>query len=444
MQCPNCNHPLEEKELPDILDELEPEEATNENTHKKPRKKMYKPSWILIGLIAFVLCSLLIFVLANGSLHPKERHDLFENGLFPVYVKDGEEGAWGYVNKKGEMAIDATFDAALPFSHKLAAVCIEEKWGYVNTSGEIVIEPTFDAAGEFARNGLAPVQKNGLWGYVNKKGTLVVNPQFNSAEAFGNESIALVSKDGAYGFVDSRGIYAIDPRFDAAHSFDSTGYAIVFAHGGWGMINKQGDFVINPQFDGFEEFSSNGIALVRKDGLYGYINRDGLYVVEPQYVYAEPYAQNGLALVATEEGRYGFINKKGDFVIDPTYAAARSFVGGIAAVCTDKENGVWHYVNKKGEPVTGDYEYAGNAEAGLALVYKESKCFYLNRHGEEVIALEQGLVGCRFHTDGYAIAIRTTDDGGDYSISIIDKKGNVICTVDGVGVEYIYYATGLY
>ncbi len=444
MQCPNCNHPLPEEEALDILDELEPEEACECDKAKKPRKKMYKPSWILIGMIGLILCCLLIFVLANGSLHVKERHDLFANGLFPVYVKYGEDGAWGYVNKKGEMAIDATFDSALPFSNGLAAVCVEEKWGYVNTAGEMIIAPAFEAAGEFSRNGLAPVQKNGRWGYVNKKGALVVNPQFDSAEAFGNESLALVCKDGAYGYVNSRGIYKIEPRFDAAHSFDVTGYAIVYAHGGWGMINKQGEFVINPQFDGFEEFSSNGVALVRKDGLYGYINRDGLYIVEPQYVYAEPFAENGLALVAKEEGLYGFINKKGDFVIDPVYAAARSFTYGIAAVCTDKENGIWHYINKKGEPVTDNYDYAGSAEAGLALVYAGDQCIYVNRRGEEVITLDADVIGCRFHTDGYAIAIHYPQDGSDYSIRILNKKGEVICTVDSVPVEYLYYGTGLY
>ena len=32
----------------------------------------------------------------------------------------------------------------------------------------------------------------------------------------------------------------------------------------------------------------------------------------------------------------------------------------------------------------------------------------------------------------------------DEKYIIIDKKGNVICTVDSVGVEYIYYGTGLY
>ncbi len=446
MQCPNCNHPLPENETPDVIDELEPEEKSPcPCKARNPKKKMYKPSWILIGVLAALLCALLIFVLANGSLHIKERTDLFSDGLLPVYVANGEEGGWGYVNKDGVLIIDAAFDSALPFSNGLAAVCTDGKWGYIDKKGEMVISPAFDDAGEFSRNGIAPVKKGEQWGYVAKNGKMVVNAQFDEAKSFGNESLALVCKNGLYGYINSRGTYAIEPRFQAANSFDSMGYAIVYAHGGWGMINKRGDFVITPQFDALDDFSSNGVARIVKDNKFGFINRDGLYVIEPTYAYAESFAENGLALVVNAEGKCGYVNKHGVYKIAPVYDNARSFVGGIAAVCTNAEANTWCYINKQGEALTDAiYTLADSAEAGLALTHNGTTYTYVNRRGEEVFSLDENVIGRRFHSDGYAIAVNYPTDGGDYTFSILNKKGEVICTVNAVSSDTLYHGANIY
>ena len=425
MQCPKCNHAFEEKEeIRDVIDELEPEEASEKKSccpQKKPRQKMYKPSWILIGMIGLLVSFFIIFILANGSLHTKERNDLFEDGLCPIYVS--EENAFGYVNKKGELVIAAEYEDALPFSYRLAAVKKDGKWGYVNTKGEMVIKAEYSKALSFARNGLAPVSQDGLWGYVSRNGAIAITPQFVEAESFGKESLALVrARDGLYGYINRRGLYVIEPKFYKAESFDVMGYAIVFSsHGGYGMINKQGEFVINPQFDLLEPFSSNGVALVEQGGLYGYVNRDGLYIIEPQYRYAESFTDNGLALVYVDGEGFGFINKRGDLVVDAIYDSANSFSDGFASV---RKDGVWHFIDKNGEAITEPrYLYADDAETGLALATdKDGHDVYVNKKGEEVIRLDAGAEGTRFCTDGYALVYDAATD----AYHIINKKGEVI------------------
>ena len=72
---------------------------------------------------------------------------------------------WGFINKSGEVIIDAQFDSALPFSEGLASVrcrsehpdrACRDKCGYIDKSGNWVIKPQFGIASSFSE-GLARV-----------------------------------------------------------------------------------------------------------------------------------------------------------------------------------------------------------------------------------------------------------------------------------------------
>ena len=68
-----------------------------------------------------------------------------------------ENGAYGFVDRDGEVVIAPSFAEASEFSGGYAAVRIDDKWGYIDTSGELVIEARFGAAFPFA-GGRARVQ----------------------------------------------------------------------------------------------------------------------------------------------------------------------------------------------------------------------------------------------------------------------------------------------
>ncbi|MCM1122684.1 MAG: WG repeat-containing protein [Eubacterium sp.] len=72
-----------------------------------------------------------------------------------------------------------------------------DKWGFVNRHGEVYIEARFEDAKSF-RNGYAAVKQNGLWGYIDRNGKMVVEPQFQDALYMMPDGIAYVKNEMGY------------------------------------------------------------------------------------------------------------------------------------------------------------------------------------------------------------------------------------------------------
>ena len=61
------------------------------------------------------------------------------DGLYPVKTN----GKWGYADESGNIKIEASFDAALPFSGNAAAVMSGELWGLINQNGEPLTDAVY-------------------------------------------------------------------------------------------------------------------------------------------------------------------------------------------------------------------------------------------------------------------------------------------------------------
>ena len=87
-----------------------------------------------------------------------------------------------------------------------------------------------------------------------------------------------------------------------------------------GYMNEQGTQVTeNNMWQGFE-FSQNGLAKVHKngnDGDYGYINTSGDYVIPLIYGYASSFGENGWAAVGWDGGTMAHSESR-IFYIDET------------------------------------------------------------------------------------------------------------------------------
>jgi hypothetical protein len=85
---------------------------------------------------------------------------------------------WGYLDKRGNWAIQPQFDTAADFSENLAAVSLRgqgrdrDQWGYIDKVGKFVIPVQFDRALPFAK-GLAKVKTSNGWRYIDKQGNFV-------------------------------------------------------------------------------------------------------------------------------------------------------------------------------------------------------------------------------------------------------------------------------
>ena len=65
----------------------------------------------------------------------------------------------------------------------LCNVELNGKWGYIDAKGNFAINPQFNSATPFgSQSGLAAVLVNGKWGLIDSNGKYVVNPQFDEVQ----------------------------------------------------------------------------------------------------------------------------------------------------------------------------------------------------------------------------------------------------------------------
>jgi len=190
-------------------------------------------------------------------------------------------GKYGFVDRNGNIAIQAQFERAMPFCGGFAIILQDGKYGFIDKNGRIVINPQFEKVGNFSE-GMAAFYDGRQWGYINTKGAYAINPQFDYAGPF-SQGMALVKQGEKYGYINKEGRLVINPQFDYASSF-SDGLAVIGNKegSGSGYISKDGQIKINPQF-GYAENFYNGIAPVYSAFKWGFINKSGQYVVNPQF-----------------------------------------------------------------------------------------------------------------------------------------------------------------
>lgn len=105
------------------------------------------------------------------------------------YLVDGTE--WQPISENRYEELKA-FECEQPTAYRSG-----DKWGFVNRQGEVYIEACFEDAKPF-RNGYAAVKQNGLWGYIDRNGKMIVEPQFQDALYMMPDGIAYVQNELGY------------------------------------------------------------------------------------------------------------------------------------------------------------------------------------------------------------------------------------------------------
>ena len=200
----------------------------------------------------------------------------FSDGL-AIFIT--EEGEFGFIDKNGNVVINAQFEQALPFNGGFARIRQKGDVGFIDKTGKYVINPQFKAVGDFSE-GKAAFSNGKQWGYINTEGAYIVNPQYDDAGKF-SKGLAAIKQGKSYGYINNEGRLIINPQFDQASSF-SDGLAAVRTGDKYGYINVDGKYEINTQFEYAGDFYG-GIALVRAADKWGFINKKGQYVVNPQF-----------------------------------------------------------------------------------------------------------------------------------------------------------------
>jgi len=189
-------------------------------------------------------------------------------------------------------------------------------WGFINPKGEIAINPIYSSVGEFSE-GLAFVKPdNNKYGYIDTKGKMIIGPIYGSAQGF-SDGLAAVNVDGKWGYIDKTGRMIIRPNLDLAYEF-SEGLATVRVDGRVGYINKTGKMEIAPQFLNASQFSeglaaANSLETAKK---WGYIDQSGKWAIPPQWAgEGRPgMFRGGLAYIDLRDGQARYIDKSGNII----------------------------------------------------------------------------------------------------------------------------------
>lgn len=378
----------------------------------------------------------------------------------PCYA---ESPKYGYIDKEGNMVIQAKYDFAYNFFNGFARVFLGSlssegtpesgKYGFINTSGETISDIQWENAHDFDF-GRAAVKKNNKYGVIDTKGKIVVEPKYDFISYF-QEGYAFVFNGtllnwgypdiGKYGFIDTNGNMICDMVWDRAESFHE-GLASVNKNGKAGCIDTTGKTVIKPQYDYVGPFW-NGCAVVFNGtldpsgepdaGQYGFVDKTGKIISSIHWEDAYQF-QEGFAAVK-EDGKWGFIDQKGNITVEPKYdyiypfteGRARAFIGTTGSFGWPVD-GTYCFIDTTGKLVGSlAWDYVGFYSEGLAEIGIGGKAGFINQQGDLVIAPEYDYV-YRF-TNGYAVVYqgsltdRETPDVGAYGV--IDKTGKLIGSV---------------
>lgn len=328
-----------------------------------------------------------------------------------------ENGQYGYINQKGEMVVEPTYNCAKDFSEGLAAVCDDVGYGFIDTKGDVVIPHQFrNVLGPF-KGGIAPITTlDGENGYVNSEGKVFAQGISRISFAPDSEGLLKYDKDNKFGFIDTNGNVVIEPQFDDISEF-SEGLAAVKLKNSWGYINKSGKMVINCKYEGAMEFKE-GLAPIKVFDRWGFIDKTGNPVIKVQYHSASCFSE-GLADVAHENTRaHGYINKNGNLVIGHKYGYGGSFKEGLAIVGLKEKDGV---VDKKGrEVVKLEYDRIEPFSEGLAVVQKGTKYGYIDINGNTVMHPKyERAYGFK---DGLALVYISKSDQAEREVKYLGDK----------------------
>ncbi len=283
----------------------------------------------------------------------------FEDDMVPVR----EKKTWGYMNSKGELAVEMKYEFASAYRDGNASAKIKNDFfildkngkesavntkditeikrpsegmtayrakdkmmGFVDTDGEPVIKAKFLLV-QYFMDGIARVKdQNELFGFIDKKGEWIVKPELQKVGTFSGGLVW--ARDAAtemIGFIDNTGKWVIKPKFEAAKNFDPvSGIARVKENGAWGYISKDGEKLkLNIQTEVYGDFK-DGMAKGRKDKKFGFFGADGNWVIEPQFD-AVGKISNGY-IAAKQNDLWGYIDMKGNWVVKPQFDAVKAMM----------------------------------------------------------------------------------------------------------------------
>lgn len=185
---------------------------------------------------------------------------------------------YGYVNRKGELAIDYSFDYNISsmvwgkFKNGTAKYMLKKKFGIINTKGEKLFPAIFEDVGDYSDTSLVAVKKRGKWGYSNQNLQLIIPYDYLSAKTFfGNSGI--VETENGWFLIDKEANSINEVPYESIEPINDNTY-LIKTESGLGIIDSDNHKILNPIFGSVKQYNMEYLQLKSADGFLYYNIKD--------------------------------------------------------------------------------------------------------------------------------------------------------------------------
>lgn len=244
------------------------------------------------------------------------------------------------------------------------------KAGFMDRNGQIKIEAKYDAAEQFTE-GFAVVYLRGKAGVIDQFNKLVVKPNYDIIKPF-FEGFAVIKTEDKYGLIDTTGKIVIKPKYDWI-SFQAEDIIGLQEDESWTFYSLIEKKKINREkYKNIGEFSE-GLASVQDNytGKYGFINTQGELIIPFVLTHVYSNFSDGFAAVCDSNRRNCYIDKKGQNVFGKKFDSTRGFCEGRAFV-KETYDSEGYFIDTTGNRVSlNTYKSTWSYSEGLCGVKKD-------------------------------------------------------------------------
>lgn len=304
---------------------------------------------------------------------------------FSIYC---EPGFYGYIDLKGNWAIEPQFFSAKEFSEGLAAAMILRAADMDCNNG---VNETTDEMGN-SGNGYSKSLSYllSLGSNYQEENFDYKNAQADSARIA--DSMRVVNARRLYGYIDAKGNMVLPAKYEVALPFHN-GRAYVCFRQKWGVIDRKGNWIFAPVLEWPAEMNDLNPNYYRNDYLY---EDEGTNVKladlsdKNQIAQGEIYSFSEGIGVILKYNKYGFIDTTGKIIAPPIYDEVLPFTNGFAAVRHGK---FWGFIDKTGKEIIPlQFKSATSfSKEGLACVGAAPNHEVLNEEDVQAMEYESDL-----------------------------------------------------
>ena len=227
-----------------------------------------------------------------------------------------ENGKQKLVKKGGEEVLIQNFDKIVGISKAKedgAGVIFtkDNKYGFMNLKGEVLIDATYEELKE-AKQGVFIAKKDGKYGIIDLSKTEKLSFNFQSIVYYENADI-YVAEDEKFNANILNGNFETKLTGILLDINTDKGYIKLRVGEEYKYYNLKFE-----EKNASDIFTANTLFLSKKDGKYGFVDKDGKVIID--YIYDDATEQNSCGYAGIKkDGKWGSVDNKGNVVIEPIY-----------------------------------------------------------------------------------------------------------------------------